>query len=615
MSDTIEMLSRAAKASVGTADEETRTVEVTFASEAPVRRSTWQDGPFDEVLEISKGAIMSGRLENGMSLLDTHRTGSVADRLGSVVPGSLRIVGSEARVTVRFSRSEKAESIWQDILDGHTLPISVGYRIHEKETTETRDEAIPTVRATSWEPMEISIVSVPADGNAHTRQQKDATMPQAAQTENRNDQTTRTRADEERDILSLAKRLKVDLKGDLVTRSIEEKVSYDDFRERLIDHMTEEDERSGGIYITPMDDVLNPGRHSEPAQARQDRADAIYARLSGTAPTERARPYMGMSLLEHARGVLQERGESTRLMTPDQIFKRSIATGDFPLLLKSTGNRMLVDAYQLAASPLKTAIARASTIDDFRKKSRLKISDIDKLQKVGEGGEIKHTSRAETAEGYALETYASLFKITRQALINDDLGAFADFNRTAGRMSAETENALLFSLLTQNGGVGPTLEETGNALFHADHGNLASSGTAINVAALKAARLAMRKQKSLGGKSFINAVPKYLMVGPELETQAEQVLASLAAATVDEVNPFAGRLSLLVEPRIEDTSWYVFADPASVPTIEYSYLSTQPGPQFESEESFDVLGTQFRVYLDFGCGAVDFRGAYRNPGE
>jgi phage head maturation protease len=611
MSDTIEMLSRAAKASAGTANEEARTVEVTFASDAPVRRSSWQDGAFDEVLEISREAIMSARLQMGMSLLDSHRTGSVADRLGSVVPGSLKIVGNEARVTVKLSRSDKAESIWRDILDGHHMPISVGYRIHEQTRSERTDSEIPEVRATAWEPMEISVVSVPADSNASTRQQEDSNMTTQ---QNRDDKTTRTRADEESDILSLARRFKIDLKGELVTRAFADKLTFDKFREALLDHLSEQDERSGGLYITPMEDVLNPGRHSVFAQARQDRSDAIYARVSGTAPTERAQPYMGMSLLEHAKEILQQRGEFSRTMTPDEIFKRTHHTGDFPLLLKATGNRMLVDAYQLAQSPLKTAIARASTIDDFRKKSRLKISDIDLLKKVEEGGEIKHTSRGETAEGYALDTYASMFRITRQALINDDLGAFADFNRTAGRMAAETENELLFSLLTANSGSGPTLEETGNALFHADHGNLAGSGTVIDVTALQAARLAMRKQKSLGGKSFINATPKYLMVGPERETQAEQVLATLAAATVDEVNPFAGRLTLLVEPRIESNAWYLFADPANVPTIEYSYLSTQPGPQFESEEAFDTLGSQFRVYLDFGCGAVDFRGAYRNPG-
>lgn len=118
----------------------------------------------------------------------------------------------------------------------------------------------------------------------------------------------------------------------------------------------------------------------------------------------------------------------------------------------------------------------------------------------------------------------------------------------------------------------------------------------------------------LDGVTPINATPKYLVVGTDRETEAEKVLATINAATVGDVNPFGGRLSLLVEPRI-DTAWYLFADPAVLPVLECAYLSGAEGPQLASREGWDVLGREFRVILDFGCGATDFRGAYRNPGE
>ena len=89
---------------------------------------------------------------------------------------------------------------------------------------------------------------------------------------------------------------------------------------------------------------------------------------------------------------------------------------------------------------------------------------------------------------------------------------------------------------------------------------------------------------------------------------------AIYAATVADVNAFSGKLSLLVEPRITDDRFYVFADPAVLPVLEYSYLSSAQGPQMASREGFDVLGMEFRVVLDFGCGAVDWRGAYLNPG-
>lgn len=157
----------------------------------------------------------------------------------------------------------------------------------------------------------------------------------------------------------------------------------------------------------------------------------------------------------------------------------------------------------------------------------------------------------------------------------------------------------------------------GVRLFHADHGNLAADPARLGDAgggreAISAARLAMRTQKGLDGSTPINVVPRFLLVGPSQETIAEQLLASIYAATTDDVQPI--RLTLLVEPRITGDSWYVSADPATAPVLEYAYLSSAPGPQLSSRDGWEVLGREFRVVLDFGCGAVDHRGAYRNAG-
>lgn len=51
-----------------------------------------------------------------------------------------------------------------------------------------------------------------------------------------------------------------------------------------------------------------------------------------------------------------------------------------------------------------------------------------------------------------------------------------------------------------------------------------------------------------------------------------------------------------------------------MPVLEYSYLSSAQGPQMASREGWDVLGMEFRVVLDFGCGAIDWRGAFKNAG-
>jgi phage major head subunit gpT-like protein len=243
--------------------------------------------------------------------------------------------------------------------------------------------------------------------------------------------------------------------------------------------------------------------------------------------------------------------------------------------------------------------------------SLIKLGEFGKLQKVTEAGEIKALTTGEAAEGYSLETFGGIFNLSRKAIINDDLNAFARWAEMMGRGAAETEADQLVSLLTSN----PVLGD-GVALFHASHGNLAAAGAAPDVTTLSAARLALRRQTGLDGVSPISATPKFVLAPPELETDFEKLLAELAAAKVDDQNPFTGKLTLLVEPRLSDAAaWYVFADPAVLPVLEYAYLSSAPGPQLASRDGWETLGREFRVVLDFGAGAVDHRGAYSNPGE
>ena len=197
------------------------------------------------------------------------------------------------------------------------------------------------------------------------------------------------------------------------------------------------------------------------------RGDALFARVSGTAPKPEAALYMADSLRDHARAAVEATGTITRGMDADTLFRAAMhTTADFPNLLTGNGNRTLMTAYQAAQSPIKTTLARPATLPDFRAGTRLKLSDVGLLEKVGETGEIKSTTRGEAKESYSLDTYATQFAISRKALINDDLGALRDWASTAGRMSAETEANLLLAKLLSN----PVMGEDGVALFHATHG-------------------------------------------------------------------------------------------------------------------------------------------------
>ena len=71
---------------------------------------------------------------------------------------------------------------------------------------------------------------------------------------------------------------------------------------------------------------------------------------------------------------------------------------------------------------------------------------------------------------------------------------------------------------------------------------------------------------------------------------------------------------MLCKPRIAGNAGYLFADPAALPSIEYAYLSRQPGPTLEVREGFEVLGSEYRLTLDFAAAAIDWRGVNKNPG-
>lgn len=320
-----------------------------------------------------------------------------------------------------------------------------------------------------------------------------------------------------------------------------------------------------------------------------------------------AERYAGLSLPEIARNLLSDHQRAEGLSPAEALTRAFHTTSDFPIIMGDVANAVMRAGYASAPAAIK-AIAKQSTARNFKAKSSVQLSAGPKLELVNEHGEFKRGSLTEGKESYQVATFGKVFAITRQALVNDDLGAFSAIGTILGAASAEFEAEFLVKLLESN----PALSDT-NPVFHAAHGNLLTAA-ALSVDSLSAARLALRMQKGLAGEP-IAVAPKYLVVPAALETKAEQILASLAAATVDEVNPFSQRLSLIVEPRLADAkAWYVAADPAAVPSIEFSYLEGASGPQLDTRHGFDVDGLETRVRLDFGAGFLDHRGIVKNPG-
>ena len=135
-------------------------MRIAFSSEFPVKR--WFG---TEVLDHGPKSVRLSRLRNGAALLLNHDYAALwgGEHIG--VHESATIDKDKVgRAVVRFSRSARGQEIFDDVVDGIRRHVSTGYIVHKQEVDAVDDNGRPTAfRVTDWEPLENSIVSIPAD--------------------------------------------------------------------------------------------------------------------------------------------------------------------------------------------------------------------------------------------------------------------------------------------------------------------------------------------------------------------------------------------------------------------------------------------------------------------
>lgn len=140
---------------VAAVDMEARTVELSFSSELEYER--WFGF---EVLDHSAGAPNLDRLNDGGAILWNHNWD---DQRGVVEPGSARVDADRVgRLLARFAKTADGEEMLQKIADKIVTKVSVGYMVHGMRLQEQRGDT-DVYLVTDWEPLEVSLVSVPAD--------------------------------------------------------------------------------------------------------------------------------------------------------------------------------------------------------------------------------------------------------------------------------------------------------------------------------------------------------------------------------------------------------------------------------------------------------------------
>ncbi|MBM3552500.1 MAG: hypothetical protein FJX45_12215 [Alphaproteobacteria bacterium] len=344
--------------------------------------------------------------------------------------------------------------------------------------------------------------------------------------------------------------------------------------------------------------------------------DALAIRLGERSePNEPARQFMECrSLPEFAADYVGHRGRLSGFGEREDVLRRAFhTTSDMPIVLENALNRALRARY-LLATPTYRMIAQQRTYMDFRDHTSVRLGDFPEMKEVKETGEIVAGTFSESKEKTAVKSYAIQVGFSRQLLVNDNLNGIQQVLNDRASSVARFEDKTFYVMMLSAAGAGPTLLETSRAVFNTTDKTKASSGGAIDITTLSAARAAMRGKTSLDGVK-LNVAPSILLVGPAYETIALQYTSSAFVPNQSSViNPFSGKLTVEVTPEITGNGWYLFADPSVGANFEWGLLDGYQAPRMRMDEPFGTQGMSVSLEHDFGCGAIDFRFGYLNAG-
>jgi len=401
---------------------------------------------------------------------------------------------------------------------------------------------------------------------------------------------------------------------DMAEKLIKEGTAVDEARKAVLEHLAQGNADPGTAYRGPVERGAD-----ERDKFRTAAHDALLVRGGVTVekPAQGADDLTGYSLREMARLSLRMANQRDT-GEPMAMIGRAFMTSDFPLVLANVAEKSLFEGFEAAAETWQTWVATGS-VSDFKTHHSVRASESSDLQEIPEGTPYPYGERSEAQEQYSIVTHGLIEAITRQTIINDDLGAIIDVYMDHGEAVSRKIGDVVYAVLTANSAMGD-----GVALFHtATHGNLAGSGAAVAVDPLAAGIKAMKTQKDLQGKRRLNIRPAYFIAPAAIEGIAEQFFRTNdldATGSTDAVkataNPYAGNyFSRVYEPRLDDdsaTAWYLAARKGK--TVKLFFLNGVQRPYLESQNGWNVDGVEMKVRIDCGAKAMDWRGLYKNPG-
>lgn len=362
-----------------------------------------------------------------------------------------------------------------------------------------------------------------------------------------------------------------------------------------------------------------------------DRVTLAYeALLAGVNPDGSIPPLTGIRELYM---LLSGDYEMTGLYHPDRIQFANVTTATMANITADLLNKRVMAEFQVYPQWWLPIV----NIEDFPTLQDAKwivLGGVGELPTVAEGAAYTELDWDDQKESDAFVKKGGYLGITLEAIDKDDTNRLRAAPRALAQAAWLTLSKAISEIFTSNTGVGPTLSDS-LALFHTTHANLGT--TALSVTTWNAARIAMRKMTELNSGERLGALtaPKFLLVPPDLEMTALQVLASeydytyalsngtAAPANVytegDQLNArmqFARSRVVVVDLWSDTNNWAASGDPRLYPTIGLGYrygrtpeIFSVASPTAGLMFTNDTMPVKVRYF--FATGPVDYRNLYK----
>jgi len=631
-------------------DTAARAVDVVCSTENPVDVFDWERGEIiPEILLMSGCQLPESRQ---IPLLDTHYRGDVSSVLGSC--RALRVENSELVGRAHYADGDPtAEAAWNKTRQGHLTDYSIGYRVLESthipagqsQLIQGRTYAGPLKVATRWKVRELSTCPIGADEFAKARSLAAATQPpqtpekeirtmseEKTDTGRGDNQTTapakaevpeQTRSLTEADVKRMAdEQTRTEIARREEIRSMCDFYGFADLARELIDGNKPIEAARAAVMAKHM--KAAPAVAHRGSAVIADERDKFRAAAEGALilraglrhdPAKLAagsQDLRGYTLCELARESLRLAGQPTN-GDAMQMVGRALTSSDFPVLLGNTANLAMLTGWESTEETWETWADGSGSVSDFKTHTLARAGETDDLDEIGEDDEYKYGSLAEQSESFKIATYGKLNKITRQALINDDMGAITDAFARRGEAAARKVGDLVYAVLTANSAMGD-----GVALFHSTHANLGTGG-ALSATTVAEAIKKMGLQKDIGDKRRLNINPRYVLLPKALQGSAEIFFGSQMLDVTtgsQQANPYAGsRFERVFDARLDDDSAtaYYFAGPKGK-TVKVFFLAGNRVPYLETRDGWTIDGVEFKTRIDAGAKALSWKALVKNAG-